>query len=90
MKVKLIILFLILAFVVSMPFIFNKSIEVAEPHKLDVDGNFILYDWHHEGFKEGERTGTNPEWDYNLKPVKVTDRVWCFFGAMEMPTKENA
>jgi len=90
MKVKLIILFLILAFVVSMPFIFNKSIEVAEPHKLDVDGNFILYDWHHEGFKEGSRTGTNPEWDYNLKPVKVSDRVWCFFGAMEMPTKENA
>jgi cyclase len=90
MKVKLIILFLILAFVVSMPFIFNKSIVVAQPHKLDVDGNFILYDWHHEGFKEGERTGTNPEWDYNLKPVKVTDRVWCFFGAMEMPTKENA
>jgi len=90
MKVKLIILFLILAFVVSMPFIFNKTTHPAKPHELDIDGNFIMYDWHYDDFKEGTRDGTNPDWDYNLKPVQVTERVWCFFGAMEMPTKENA
>ena len=27
--------------------------------------------------------------DYNLKPVKVTNDVWCFFGKLDMPTKEN-
>lgn len=27
--------------------------------------------------------------DYNLKPVKVNDNVWCFFGNLEPPTKEN-
>ena len=27
--------------------------------------------------------------DYNLKPVKVTSDVWCFFGKLEAPTKEN-
>ncbi|MEA2018323.1 MAG: MBL fold metallo-hydrolase [Campylobacterota bacterium] len=27
--------------------------------------------------------------DYNLKPKKVSENVWCFFGALEMPTKEN-
>lgn len=27
--------------------------------------------------------------DYNLKPVKVTSNVWCFFGKLEAPTKEN-
>ena len=90
MKIKLIVLLSIVGFVLAMPFIFNKSVTITNPHKLDADGNFILYDWHHEGFKEGERIGTNPEWDYNLKPVQVSDRVWCFFGAMEMPTKENA
>ena len=90
MKIKLIVLLSIVGFVLAMPFIFNKSVAVANPHKLDVDGNFILYDWHHEGFTDASRTGTNPEWDYNLKPVQVSDRVWCFFGAMEMPTKENA
>ena len=87
---KLIILLAVVAFVIAMPFIGNQSVNVKNPHKLDVDGNFILYDWHHKGFKEGERTGTNPEWDYNLKPVQVSKRVWCFFGAMEMPTKDNA
>ena len=90
MKIKILILLLILAFVGSMPFIFNKTTSPAEPHKLDIDGNFIMYDWHYDDFKEGSRTGTNPDWDYNLKPVRVSERVWCFFGAMEMPTKENA
>jgi len=28
--------------------------------------------------------------DYKLKPKKVADNVWCFFGAIEKPTKENA
>ena len=72
------------AFVVSMPFIFNKSVTVTEPHKLDVDGNFILNEW------VPSRDGAGPDWDYNLKPVQVSERVWCYFGAMEMPTKENA
>ncbi len=90
MKNKLIILFAVVAFVIAMPFIGNNSVDVKNPHKLDIDGNFILYDWHHKGFVEGERTGENPEWDYNLKPVQVSKRVWCFFGAMEMPTKDNA
>jgi glyoxylase-like metal-dependent hydrolase (beta-lactamase superfamily II) len=72
------------AFVVSMPFIFNKSVTVENPHKLDIDGNFILNEW------VPSREGKGPEWDYNLKPVQISDRVWCFFGALEMPTKENA
>ncbi len=75
---------LIVAFAVAMPFMFNKSIDVKEPHKLDIDGNFILNEW------VPSRVGEGKDWDYNLKPVQVSDRVWCFFGAMEMPTKENA
>ena len=90
MKNKLIILLALVAFVVAMPFIGNKSIDVKNPNKLDIDGNFIQYDWHHKSFKEGQRTGTGENWNYNLKPVQVSKRVWCFFGAMEMPTKENA
>jgi len=74
----------IVAFVIAMPFIGNKSIDVKEPHKLDIDGNFILNEW------VPSRVGSGPEWDYNLKPVQVSERVWCYFGAMEMPTKENA
>lgn len=27
--------------------------------------------------------------DYNLKPVEVTNNTWCFFGKLEAPTKEN-
>jgi cyclase len=27
--------------------------------------------------------------NYNLKPTKVANDVWCFFGALEAPTKEN-
>ncbi len=84
MKTKLIILFSLLAFVLSAPFIFNKSVDIPNPSKLDVDGNFILYEW------VEPRVGGGPEWDYNLQPIQITDKVWCFFGAMEMPTKENA
>jgi len=28
--------------------------------------------------------------DYKLEPKKVAENVWCFFGAIEKPTKENA
>ncbi len=84
MKIKLILLFSILAFVLSMPFIFNKSVTITDPHKLDADDNFIINEW------VEPRESAAPDWNYNLKPVKVTDRVWCFFGALEMPTKENA
>ncbi|MCK5854531.1 MAG: MBL fold metallo-hydrolase [Sulfurovaceae bacterium] len=28
--------------------------------------------------------------DYKLTPTKVSENVWCFFGAIEPPTKENA
>ena len=75
---------LVVAFLAAMPFIGNKSIKVDKPSKLDADGNFISHEW------VPSRTGAGPDWDYNLKPVKVSERVWCFFGAMEMPTKENA
>ncbi|GGD33011.1 MBL fold metallo-hydrolase [Malaciobacter pacificus] len=27
--------------------------------------------------------------DYNLKPTKVSNDVWCFFGELDMPKKEN-
>ena len=27
--------------------------------------------------------------DYNLKPKQVSNNVWCFFGKLEMPTKQN-
>ncbi len=30
------------------------------------------------------------EHQYNLVPKQVSDNVWCFFGALEIPTKENA
>jgi cyclase len=90
MKKSIISILVIGAFVAAMPFIGNKSIDVENPHKLDIDGNFIMYDWHYDDFKDETRVGEGPDWDYNLKPVKVSERVWCFFGAMEMPTKENA
>ena len=75
---------LIVAFVAAMPFIGNKSVKVENPSKLDADGNFIVHEW------SEPREGKGPEWDYNLKPIQVSDRVWCFFGALEMPTKDNA
>lgn len=73
----------IVAFAAAIPFIGNKSIKVDKPSKLDADGNFINHEW------VEPHTGGGPEWDYNLKPVQISDRVWCFFGAMEMPTKDN-
>ena len=33
---------------------------------------------------------TAKPFDYKLKPKKVADNVWCFFGALDKPTKENA
>ena len=35
-------------------------------------------------------TETTDAFDYKLTPKKVADNVWCFFGALEKPTKENA
>jgi len=104
MKNKLIILLAIVAFVIALPFIGNKSIDVKNPHKLDVDGNFIMYDWDYDTFDDSYSSGKEskgapkwvtklekkPEWNYHLKPVQVSKRVWCFFGAMQMPTKDNA
>jgi len=81
---KILSILVIVVFAVSMPFIFNKSVKVEHPHKLDIDGNFILNEWVPSHVGEGK------DWNYNLKPVKVSDRVWCYFGAMEMPTKDNA
>ena len=82
---KLLVLLAIVGFVIAMPFIGNKHITTDNPSELDVDGNFILYD-----FVKTNRDGGGPDWDYNLKPVQVSDRVWCFFGEMDMPTKDNA
>jgi glyoxylase-like metal-dependent hydrolase (beta-lactamase superfamily II) len=84
MKKILILLLLVGIFVIAMPFIFNKSVDVKEHSKLDIDGNFITHEW------VEPRDGKGPDWDYHLKPVKISDRVWCYFGTMEMPTKENA
>ena len=33
---------------------------------------------------------TSNAFDYKLEPKKVAENVWCFFGAIEKPTKENA
>ena len=37
-----------------------------------------------------EKKSSNAPFDYKLKPKKVADNVWCFFGALDKPTKENA
>ncbi len=37
-----------------------------------------------------DKNSTNAPFDYKLKPKKVADDVWCFFGALDKPTKENA
>lgn len=29
------------------------------------------------------------DFQYNLEPKQVSENVWCFFGALEIPTKEN-
>ena len=84
MKKILSIILLVGVFAVALPFIGNKSIKVDKPSKLDADGNFIQHEW------VKSRTGGGEDWDYNLKPVQISDRVWCFFGALEMPTKDNA
>jgi len=39
---------------------------------------------------ENSQKASNAPFDYKLKPKKVADNVWCFFGALEKPTKENA
>jgi len=36
------------------------------------------------------KTVASGEFDYKLAPKKVADNVWCFFGALDKPTKENA
>jgi len=90
MKALLSIIVLAVAFFAALPFIGNKTTNPPVKHKLDADGNFIQYDWNHEGFKDISRVGEGKEWDYGLIPVHVSERVWCFFGAMEMPTKDNA
>ncbi len=104
MKNKLIILFALVAFAVALPFVGNKHVDVKNPHKLDIDGNFIMYDWNYDTFVDDDGAGKEshgkpewasklkdkPKWDYNLHPVQVSKRVWCFFGAMQMPTKDNA
>jgi len=90
MKTLLSIILLAVAFFAALPFIGNKTTNPPVKHKLDADGNFIMYDWDHPGYKDEVRVGKGPDWDYNLKPVQVSERVWCFFGAMEMPTKDNA
>ena len=40
--------------------------------------------------KSSKTKVTTTAFDYKLKPKKVADNVWCFFGAIEKPTKENA
>ncbi|RUM67577.1 MAG: MBL fold metallo-hydrolase [Sulfurospirillum sp.] len=45
------------------------------------------------GAKKGAKTDkadNEKPFDYKLKPKKVADDVWCFFGALDKPTKENA
>jgi len=82
---KLPVLLAMAAFGLAVPFIGNKHIVTQNPSHLDVDGNFILYD-----FVKTNRTGGGPDWDYNLKAVKISERVYCFFGERDMPTKNNA
>jgi glyoxylase-like metal-dependent hydrolase (beta-lactamase superfamily II) len=82
---KLLVLLAMVAFGFALPFIGNKHIVTKNPSHLDVDGNFIRYD-----FKKVNRVGGGPDWDYNLKPVQISERVYCFFGEMNMPTKDNA
>ncbi len=37
-----------------------------------------------------EKTTASGDHDYKIAPKKVADGVWCMFGALEKPTKENA
>lgn len=34
--------------------------------------------------------GSEEAFDYKLKPKQLAENVWCFFGALDKPTKENA
>lgn len=36
-----------------------------------------------------EQKAQNDEFQYKLEPKQVAENVWCFFGALEVPTKEN-
>jgi len=31
-----------------------------------------------------------PEHNYNLKPKQISENIWCFFGVLEGPSKQNA
>jgi len=37
-----------------------------------------------------EESDTSKAFDYKLQPKKVAENVWCFLGALDKPTKENA
>ena len=37
-----------------------------------------------------ESNTTSDVFDYKLKATKVSNNVWCFLGALEGPSKENA
>ena len=39
---------------------------------------------------EAATPAASAEFDYKLTPKKINDNVWCFFGALDKPTKENA
>ncbi len=43
-----------------------------------------------KGTETIQKTDNNAPFDYKLEPKKVAENVWCFFGAIEKPTKENA
>jgi len=92
MKSILGIILLVVAFFAALPFIGNKTTTPEVKHKLDADGNFISHEWYDplKGESPAWKSKDSKEWDYGLKPVQVSERVWCFFGAMEMPTKDNA
>ena len=40
--------------------------------------------------KAVEKKSNNAPFDYKLEAKKVAENVWCFFGALDKPTKENA
>ena len=40
--------------------------------------------------KEDAGSTQDKPFDYKLAPKQIAENVWCFFGALEKPTKENA
>ena len=42
------------------------------------------------GGKNPASKSSSDIFNYHLKPKQVAENVWCFFGALEKPTKENA